>query len=48
MVMPIITALQEDFGKFAEFLQPSELKLVEIEKDGNCLFRAVSDQLFGT
>jgi hypothetical protein len=48
VVMPIITALQKDFEKFAKFLQPFWLKLVEVEKDGNCLYRAVSDQLFGT
>lgn len=35
------------FEKFNEMLELKALRLEDIEGDGNCLFRSVSDQLFG-
>ena len=36
-----------DMNKFREQLHPLCLKVKEMEGDGNCLFRAVADQLEG-
>jgi len=36
-----------DLEKFKRQLSPLCLKVVEIEGDGNCLFRAIADQLEG-
>ena len=36
-----------DLQKFKEQLTPNCLKVCEIEGDGNCMFRAIADQLEG-
>ena len=36
-----------DLEKFKNQLSPLCLKVVEIQGDGNCLFRAIADQLEG-
>lgn len=38
---------REDMQRFTEQLTPQCLKVKEMEGDGNCLFRAVADQLEG-
>ena len=38
---------REDMEKFKKQLEPNCLKVYEIEGDGNCLFRAIADQLDG-
>ena len=38
---------KDHFAAFNELLLPSSTCLQDIEGDGNCLFRAISDQLFG-
>lgn len=36
-----------DLQKFKEQLSPLCLKVMEIDGDGNCMFRAIADQLEG-
>ena len=41
------TLYDEDLIKFREQLRTYNLQLKEIDGDGNCLFRAIADQLWG-
>ena len=37
----------QDVAKFKQQLAPMMLKVVDIDGDGNCLFRAIADQVDG-
>jgi len=38
---------EEKFNQFQEFLKSKGLYMRDVEGDGNCLFRAISDQMIG-
>jgi len=42
-----LTAVDDELQEFMEALKSQGLEMVFMEGDGNCLFRAMSHQLFG-
>jgi len=38
---------EREFNEFQDFIKPKGLYLRDVEGDGNCLFRAIADQLDG-